>query len=67
MATYEIWYSEIGTYRAWIDAENEEDLERKLVEVREGKYHLDELTNDSASCKSWDYEIDYSSVREVKS
>ena len=34
MATYEIWYSEIETYKAWVDAENKEDLERKLEEVR---------------------------------
>ena len=67
MATYEIWYSEIETYKAWVDAENKEDLERKLEEVREGKYQLDELTNNSANFKSWDYEIDYSSIYEVKS
>ncbi len=66
MATYEIWYSEIETFKAWIDAKNEDDLQSKLEAAREGSTTLAEITNNTAVFKGYDYEIDEASIMELK-
>jgi hypothetical protein len=58
MPTYEFWYSETDTYKAWFDAKNSRQAKKLLREVFEGDKVLGDLPNFDNNSK--DYDADYS-------
>lgn len=58
MPTYEFWYSETDTYKAWFDAKNSRQAEKLLREVFDGDKVLGDLPNFDNNSK--DYDADYS-------
>jgi len=58
MPTYEFWYSETDTFKAWFDARNIKQAEKLLKEVFEGNKSVGDLPNFENNSKN--YESDYS-------
>jgi len=59
MPTYEFWYSETDTFKAWFDAKNIREAEKLLEQVFEtGEKGLGDLPNFDNNSK--DYDADYS-------
>lgn len=57
MPTYEFWYSETDTFKAWFDAKNIRQAEKLLKEVFEGDKVFGDLPNFDNNSK--DYDADY--------
>lgn len=66
MKTYEIWYRETDTYKAFFEAKNYAEAERKLRAVMRGDLDITELTNNSASGKDYELDIDLATLEEVE-
>lgn len=66
MKTYVIWYRETDTYKAFLEANNYAEAERKLRAVMRGDLDITEVTNNSASGKDYELEVDLSTLEEVK-
>lgn len=66
MATFEIWYSETYTYKAWFNADDKEAALAMLEQVRDGEADLEELPNFGNKDKGYELELDIASVEELK-
>lgn len=66
MKTYKFWYRETDTYKAFIEANTYAEAERKLKGVMRGDFDITEVTNNSASGKDYELDIDLSTLEEVK-
>lgn len=66
MPTYEFWYDETYTYKAWLDADSQEEAEALLVKVRDGEIHLEGLPEFDSTDKGYELLIDTTSIEEVK-
>jgi hypothetical protein len=58
MPSYEFWYNEEYTYKAWFTAENKEEAERLMALVDEGELDLDALPEFGKKDKGYEINID---------
>ena len=58
MPTYEFWYNEEYTYKAWFQAENKEEAEKLMALVDEGELDIDELPEFGKKDKNYEINID---------
>ncbi len=65
MPTYEFWYSEIDTYKAWFEADSEEEALALLKKVQDGE-HIGDLPNFDSSAKEFEVEIDTASLKKLE-
>jgi hypothetical protein len=65
MATFEFWYDETYTYKAWFTADNEEQAMEMLEKVEQGEADITELPNFGNKDKSYELLFDVSSVKEI--
>jgi putative SOS response-associated peptidase YedK len=65
MPTYEFWYSEEYAYKAWFEAKDEEEAQKLLDRVQEGKLELEELPNFGNKSKTYDIVVEHSTLEEI--
>jgi hypothetical protein len=65
MAEFMTWYSFSEYGKVWFDAENKEEAEKLLQQVREGEMSMDELPRVDTSIKGGD-DFDFQPVEEMK-
>lgn len=65
MPTFEIWYSETYTYKAWFQAEDKDKAIEMLEKVREGDAGLEELPDFGKKDKNYELDIQPSEVAEI--
>ena len=65
MPSYEIWYSESYTYKAWFDAENKEEAVKLLEQVQNGDLMIDDLPEFGNKDKGYELELGPSEVEEL--
>ena len=58
MPTYEFWYNEEYTYKAWFTAETREEAERLMSLVDRGQLDIDELPEFGKKDKNYEINID---------
>lgn len=65
MKEYSFWYSETYTYKAWFEAESEEQARTFLARVEDGEWELEELPEFQKSDKAYEVELDMPSFEDV--
>jgi len=65
MPTFEFWYDETYTYKAWFKADNEEQAIDWLNKVELGEMDITELPDFGNKDKSYELLFDVSSVKEI--
>ena len=65
MPSYEIWYSESYTYKAWFDAENKEEALKLLEQVENGDLIIDDLPGFGKKDKGYELDIGAQEVEEL--
>lgn len=65
MPTYELWYSESYTYKAWFDADNKEEAIKLLEKVQNGDLIIDDLPEFGRKDKGYELDIEPSEVEEL--
>jgi hypothetical protein len=65
MPTYEIWYDETYTYKAWFTADNEEHARELLTQIEEAQAEWDSLDNFQSKDKGYQLEIELSTISEI--
>jgi hypothetical protein len=58
MPTYEFWYEENNTYKAWITADTKEAAKALLDQVQEGEISLEDLPDFENKSKAYELLID---------
>jgi SepF-like predicted cell division protein (DUF552 family) len=58
MPTYQIWYDETNTYKAWFTADSEEQAKELIDEVENGNVDITELPNFENNGKNYELRID---------
>jgi hypothetical protein len=66
MPTYEIWYDETYTYKAWFTADNEEHARELLTQIEEAQAEWDSLDNFQSKDKGYQLEIELSTISEIE-
>jgi hypothetical protein len=57
METYEIWYDEVYTYKAWFTADSKEQAQELLERVESGEIEIDSLDNFVSKDKGHEIQI----------
>lgn len=65
MPTYEIWYSESYTYKAWFDADSKEEAVNLLEQVQNGELMIDDLPEFGNKDKGYELDFAPSEVEEL--
>lgn len=65
MATFEFWYDESATYKAWFEADDMKHAEELLRQVNDGEIMFTDLPNVFEKQKGNDIEIDLYSLEEA--
>lgn len=65
MPTYEFWYDETTTYKAWFDAENLEEAEKLLDRVQDGEMNIDDLPEFGNKDKGYEVALEHSTLEEI--
>ena len=65
MPTYELWYSESYTYKAWFEADNKEEAIKLLEKVQNGDLIIDDLPEFGRKDKGYELDIEPSEVEEL--
>jgi putative SOS response-associated peptidase YedK len=63
MATFEFWYDETYTFKAWFEAESQEEADALIEQVEEGELEITELPKFVNKDKG--YELAIGAVSEV--
>jgi hypothetical protein len=58
MPTYEFWYDETNTFKAWFTADNEEQARELVSEVEDGNVDITELPDFQNKDKNYELRID---------
>ena len=58
MPTYEFWYDETSTYKAWITADSLEQAKELVGQVQDGEISLDDLPDFENKSKAYELLID---------
>ena len=58
MPTYEFWYDETNTYKAWITAGSREEAKELLDLVQDGKASMEDLPDFENRSKAYELLID---------
>jgi hypothetical protein len=66
MPTYEIWYDETYTYKAWFTADSEEHARKLLNEIEEAEAEWDSLKDFQSKDKGYQLEIELSTINEIE-
>ena len=65
MATYELWYSESYTYKAWFTADSKEQAVKLLQQVQDGDIQIEDLPDFDKKDKGYELDIEPSEVGEL--
>ena len=63
MATYEFWYSEVETFKAYFHAETEEEARKVVQNLR--TLNWDDIEGWESYSKHFDLEIDLDSLKSI--
>jgi hypothetical protein len=66
MPTYEIWYDETYTYKAWFTAENEEQAIDWLNKVESGEVDMESLDDFQSKDKGYELNIEFSTINHIE-
>lgn len=66
MATYEFWYEESYGYKAWLEADTDEEAKKLLRQVRMGEIHIDQLPQFESNDKFYELQIDTTSLERLE-
>ena len=58
MPTYEFWYDETNTYKAWITADSLEQAKELVGQVQDGKLDMEDLPDFENRSKAYELLID---------
>jgi hypothetical protein len=58
MPTYEFWYDETNTYKAWISADSLEHAKELISQVQEGETDMEDLPDFENRSKAYELLID---------
>jgi putative SOS response-associated peptidase YedK len=58
MPTYEFWYDETNTYKAWFTADSKEHAKELIDQIEDGELEITELPDFSNSNKNYEVMID---------
>jgi len=64
MATFEFWYDESYTYKAWIEADSQEEADELINRVEDGEIELTDLPKFQNKDKGYTLTVD-SLIKEV--
>lgn len=64
MATFEFWYDETYTFKAWFEADSQEEADLLIEQVQEGELEIDELPKFVNKDKG--YELAIGAVKETE-
>jgi hypothetical protein len=64
MPTYQFWYDETSTYKAWFTAENLEQAKELIDQVQDGETSLEDLPDFENRSKAFELLID--TVEEIE-
>ena len=66
MPTYEIWYDETYTYKAWFTADNEEHAKELLSLVQDGQAEWDSLDDFQNKDKGYELQVELSTTNLIE-
>lgn len=66
MPTYEIWYDETYTYKAWFTADSEEHAIELLNKVEEAEAEWDSLDDFQSKDKGYQLQIELSTINLIE-
>jgi hypothetical protein len=66
MPTYEIWYDETYTYKAWFTADSKEHAKELLGLVQDGQAEFDSLDDFESKDKGYELEIELSTITDIE-
>jgi hypothetical protein len=64
MPTFEFWYDETYTYKAWFDAENLEEAKKLLDKVTDGEINIDQLPEFGNKDKGYKVSFEHATIEE---
>jgi len=64
MPTFEFWYDETYTYKAWFDAESREEAERLLEQVQKGEIDVSQLPEFGNKDKGYEVSFEHATLEE---
>jgi len=64
MPTFEFWYDETYTYKAWFDAENLEEAKKLLDKVTDGEISIDQLPEFGNKDKGYKVSFEHATIEE---
>jgi len=65
MATFEIWYSEVETFKAYFEAENEAEARKLMNKLREGRTDFGDIEGWESRGKDYSLDLDPESITEL--
>lgn len=66
MPTYEIWYDETYTNKAWFTADNEEQALEQIGQVQDGEAEFDSLKDFQSKDKGYELQIELSTMNTIE-
>lgn len=66
MPTYEIWYDETYTYKAWFTADSEEQAKELLSLIQDGQAEFDSLDDFQSKDKGYELQIELSTTNLIE-
>jgi hypothetical protein len=58
MATYEFWYNETYTYKAWFTADDKDQALKMIESVEQGNLDIEDLPEFGKKDKNYEIELD---------
>jgi hypothetical protein len=58
MPTYEFWYNETYTYKAWFTADNKDQALKMIESVEQGNLDIEDLPEFGKKDKNYEIELD---------
>ena len=65
MATFEIWYNEVETFKAYFEAETEEEARELMDDLRNGRTDWGDIEGWDSRGKDYHLEIDLDNLKSI--
>jgi hypothetical protein len=66
MPTYEIWYDETYTYKAWFTADSKKHAKELLRLVQDGQAEWDSLDDFESKDKGYELQVELSTITDIE-
>lgn len=65
MATYEIWYNEVETFKAYFEAETEEEARELIEKVRDGIIDYTDIEGWESRAKDYSLDVGLDTLKQL--